>query len=47
MYVNVNKKRLPLLVKATKLEKDSTVSKIIDMVQNATESKAKTEKFVS
>lgn len=36
-----------LLVKVTKLEKDSTVSKIIDMVQNATESKAKTEKFVS
>jgi len=36
-----------LLVKVTKLEKDSTVSKIIDMVQNATESKAKTEKFIS
>ena len=36
-----------LLVKVTKLEKDSTVSRIIDMVQNATESKAKTEKFVS
>lgn len=36
-----------LLVKVTKLEKDSTVTKIIDMVQNATESKAKTEKFVS
>ena len=36
-----------LLVKVTKLEKDSTVSKIIDLVQNATESKAKTEKFVS
>ena len=36
-----------LLVKVTRLEKDSTVSKIIDMVQNATESKAKTEKFIS
>lgn len=36
-----------LLVKVTKLEKDSTVSKIIDMVQNATESKAKSEKFIS
>lgn len=36
-----------LLVKVTKLEKDSTVSKIIDMVQNATETKAKSEKFIS
>ena len=36
-----------LLVKVESLEKDSTVSKIIDMVQNATESKAKTEKFIS
>lgn len=36
-----------LLVKVTKLEKDSTVSKIINMVQNATESKAKSEKFIS
>lgn len=36
-----------LLVKVTKLERDSTVSKIIDMVQNATETKAKTEKFIS
>ena len=36
-----------LLVKVTKLEKDCTVSKIIDMVQNATNSKAKTEKFIS
>lgn len=36
-----------LLVKVTKLEKDSTVSKIINMVENATESKAKTEKFIS
>lgn len=36
-----------LLVKVTKLEKDSTVSKIINMVQNATETKAKTEKFIS
>ena len=36
-----------LLVKVTKLEKDSTVSKIIDMVQNASETKAKTEKYIS
>lgn len=36
-----------LLVKVTKLEKDSTVSKIIDMVQNATETKAKSERFIS
>ncbi len=36
-----------LLVKVTKLESESTVTKIIDMVQNATESKAKTEKFIS
>ena len=34
-------------MKVTKLEKDSTVSKIIDMVQNATETKAKSEKFIS
>lgn len=36
-----------LLVKVVSLEKDSTVSKIVDMVQNASESKAKTEKFIS
>ena len=36
-----------LLVKVTKLEKDSTVTKIIDMVQNATETKARSEKFIS
>ena len=36
-----------LLIKVEKLEKDSTVSKIIDMVQNATETKAKSEKFIS
>lgn len=36
-----------LLVRVESLEFDSTVSKIIDMVQNATESKAKTEKFIS
>lgn len=36
-----------LLVKVLKLEKDSTVSKIIDLVQNATETKAKSEKFIS
>lgn len=37
----------PIVAKVTKLEKDSTVSKIIDMVQNATETKAKSEKFIS
>ncbi len=37
----------PLFVVVEVLEKDSTVSKIIDMVQNAQESKAKTEKFIS
>ena len=36
-----------LLIKVTKLEKDSTVSKIVDMVEKATESKAKSEKFIS
>lgn len=36
-----------LLVKVEKLEKDSTISKIVDMVQNATETKAKSEKFIS
>ncbi len=36
-----------LLVKVSKLEKDSTVSKIIDMVQNASETKAPSEKFIS
>ncbi len=37
----------PLLIKVTKLEKDSTVSKIVDMVEKATETKAKSEKFIS
>ena len=36
-----------LKIKVTALAKDSTVSKIIDMVQNATETKAKSEKFIS
>ena len=36
-----------LLVKVTRLESESTVTKIIDMVQNASESKAKTEKYIS
>ena len=36
-----------LVIKVESLEKDSTISKIIDMVQNATETKAKTEKFIS
>ncbi len=37
----------PLLVKVSKLEKDSTVSKIVEMVEKATETKAKSEKFIS
>ncbi len=37
----------PLLIKVTKLEKDSTVSKIVNMVEKATETKAKSEKFIS
>ncbi|MBE5755535.1 MAG: heavy metal translocating P-type ATPase [Clostridiales bacterium] len=36
-----------LKIKVTSLAKDSTVSRIIDMVQNATETKAKSEKFIS
>lgn len=36
-----------LLAKVEKLEKDSTVSKIIDLVENATETKAKSERFIS
>ena len=36
-----------LLVKVTKNEKDSTVSKIIDMVESASMQKAKTENFIS
>lgn len=36
-----------LIIKVTKLEKDSTVSKIVDMVEKATETKAKSEKFIS
>ena len=36
-----------LQVRVECLEKDSTVSKIIDMVKNASESKATTEKFIS
>ena len=36
-----------LLVEVSKLEKDSTVSKIIDLVEKATETKAKSEKFIS
>ncbi len=36
-----------LVVRVTQLESNSTVSKIIDMVQNASESKAKTERFIS
>ena len=35
-----------LKIKVSKLAKHSTVSKIIDMVQNATETKAKSEKFI-
>ena len=36
-----------LLVKVTKLETESTVSKIVDLVEKATETKAKSEKFIS
>ncbi len=36
-----------LLVQVQKLEKDSTVSKVIELVQNATETKAKSERFIS
>lgn len=36
-----------LIVKVTKSEKDSTVSKIIDLVETATTKKAKTENFIS
>jgi len=36
-----------LKVRVESLEQDSTVSKIVDMVQNASESKAKTERFIS
>lgn len=36
-----------LTIKVTKLEEDSTVSKIINMVEKATEGKAKSEKFIS
>ena len=36
-----------LTIKVTKLEEDSTVSKIINMVEKATDGKAKSEKFIS
>ena len=36
-----------LVAKVLKIEKDSTVSKIVDMVQNASETKAPSEKFIS
>lgn len=36
-----------LLVKVTKLEADSTVTRIIKMVEEASETKAKSEKFIS
>ena len=36
-----------LLVKVTKLEADSTVTRIIKMVEDASETKAKSEKFIS
>ena len=42
--VNTNK---PLKVKATKNFEDSTVSKILELVENASEKKAKAEKFVT
>lgn len=36
-----------LLIEVTKLEKESTISKIVDMVEKATETKAKSERFIS
>ncbi len=36
-----------LVCKVTKSEKDSTITKIVNMVENATKSKAQTEKFIS
>ena len=36
-----------LVVRVTKLEAESTVSKVVDMVQNATETKARSEKYVA
>ena len=36
-----------LLVKVAKLEAESTVTKIVEMVEKATETKAKSEKFIS
>ncbi|MBR7172533.1 MAG: cadmium-translocating P-type ATPase [Clostridia bacterium] len=36
-----------LLVKVTKLEAESTITKIVEMVEKATETKAKSEKFIS
>ena len=36
-----------LLVKVLKLEEESTVSKIVDLVEKATETKAKSERFIS
>lgn len=37
----------PILVEVTKLEKESTVSKIIELVENSAINKSKTEKFIS
>lgn len=42
--INVSK---PLYIKTTKAYSDSTASKIIDMVENATMKKAKSEKFIT
>lgn len=36
-----------LLIKVSKLEAESTVSKIVELVEKATETKAKSEKFIS
>lgn len=36
-----------LLIKVTKLESESTISKIVELVEKATETKAKSEKFIS
>lgn len=43
-YINTDS---VLMCKVTKTEKESTVTKIINMVENATKTKAKTERFIT
>lgn len=43
-YININGQ---IEIKVTKLFKDSTVSKIIDLVENANENKSKSDKFIT